>query len=74
MEHGALVRVTQQSRRGDVLGQFAYPLEKIFAASDPTSPWGPALRGGERSLVLVSDDNFADDAVTQFVALGIRSR
>ncbi|MFF3262975.1 esterase-like activity of phytase family protein [Streptomyces sp. NPDC002932] len=158
LEHGALVRVTQQSRGGDVLGQFAYPLEKIFAASDPSSPWGPdtgvssilafpddpsrylvlerswvagsgykirlydattrgatdvrnvdslagqrvqpmrkklvadfddlglstvdntegmtwgpALRGGERSLVLVSDDNFADDAVTQFVALGIRS-
>ena len=22
-------------------GQFAYPLEKIFAPSDPTSPWGP---------------------------------
>lgn len=157
LEHGALVRVTQQSRKGAVLGQFAYPLEKIFTASDPTSPWapdtgvpsilafpddpsrylvlertwvagsgykirlfdattrgatevrnldslaghgvvpmrkklvadfadlglstvdntegmtwGPALRGGERSLVVVSDDNFADDAVTQIAALGIR--
>ncbi|MFC8826026.1 esterase-like activity of phytase family protein [Streptomyces sp. NPDC057137] len=159
LERGALVRVTQQSRDGAVLGQFAYPLEKIFAESDPSSPWppdtgvpsilafpedpsrylvlerswvagsgykirvydattrgatevrnidslagqrvvpmrkklvadfgdlglstvdntegmtwGPALPGGERTLVLVSDDNFADDAVTQIVALGVRDR
>lgn len=157
LRNGALVRVTQQSREGDVLAQYAYPIEKIFAESDPTSPWppdtgvpsilafpddpsrylvlerswvagsdykirlydattrgatdvqrvdslqgrrvvpmrkklvadfddlalstvdntegmtwGPVLRGGERTLLLVSDDNFADDAVTQIVALGIR--
>ncbi|MFF7364324.1 esterase-like activity of phytase family protein [Streptomyces sp. NPDC008125] len=157
LENGALVRVTQQSRDGDVLAQYAYPIEKIFAASDPTSPWppdtgvpsilafpddpsrylvlerswvagsdykirlydattrgatdvqrvdsltgrrvvpmrkklvadfddlnlstvdntegmtwGPVLRGGERTLLLVSDDNFASDAVTQIVALGLR--
>lgn len=157
LEHGALIRVTRQNRAGKVLGQFAYPLEKIFTASDPTSPWapdtgvpsilafpgdpsrylvlertwvagagykirlydattrgatevqhldsltgqkvvpmrkqlvadfadlglstvdntegmtwGPALPSGERTLVLVSDDNFAQDAVTQIVALGIR--
>lgn len=159
LDHGALVRVTQQSRRGRVLGQFTYPIEKIFAASDPSSPWGPdtgvpsilafpddpsrylvlerswvagsdykirvydattrgatdvrdidslagqrvvpmrkklvadfddlglstvdntegmtwgpTLPTGERTLVLVSDDNFADDAVTQIVALGISTR
>ncbi|MFJ6567432.1 esterase-like activity of phytase family protein [Streptomyces sp. NPDC091292] len=157
VEHGALIRVTQQSRNGAVLGQFAYPLEKIFAESDPSSPWppdtgvasilafpgdpsrylvlertwvagagfkiriydattrgatdvrrmdslagqrvvpmhkklvadfadlglstvdntegmtwGPTLRNGERTLLLVSDDNFAEDEVTQIVALGIR--
>ncbi|MFE5911926.1 esterase-like activity of phytase family protein [Streptomyces wedmorensis] len=157
LEHGALVRVTRQTRGGRVLGQFAYPLEKIFAESDPTSPWapdtgvpsllafpddpdrylvlertwvagsgykirlydattrgatdvqamdslagrpvvamrkklvadfhtlglstvdntegmtwGPDLPTGERSLILVSDDNFADDAVTQIVALAVR--
>ncbi|MFC8508354.1 esterase-like activity of phytase family protein [Streptomyces sp. NPDC057411] len=158
-EHGALVRVTKQRRDGSVLGQFAYPLEKIFAVNDPNSPWGPdtgvpsilafpddpdrylvlertwvagagykvrlfeaTTRGatdvkdldslatdgeavkpmrkklvadfhdlglstvdntegmtwgpylgrGERALILVSDDNFAEDAVTQLVALGIR--
>ncbi|MGW0120792.1 esterase-like activity of phytase family protein [Streptomyces sp. NPDC003327] len=155
--HGALVRVTQQTRAGRVLGQFAYPIEKIFAESDPDSPWGPdtgvpsllafpddpdrylvlertwvagsgykirlydattrgatdvravdALAGatvtpmrkrlvadfhalglstvdntegmtwgptlpsGERTLILVSDDNFAADAVTQIVALALR--
>ncbi|THA24566.1 esterase-like activity of phytase family protein [Streptomyces sp. RKND-216] len=157
LEHGALIRVTQQNRQGQVRGQFAYPLEKIFAESDPTSPWGPdtgvpailafpddpdrylvlertwvagagykirlydatthgatdvrdmgslngrevapmrkkpvadfddlglstvdntegmtwgpTLPNGEQTLILVSDDNFAENAVTQIVALGIR--
>ncbi|MFD0370474.1 esterase-like activity of phytase family protein [Streptomyces sp. NPDC127114] len=157
LEHGALVRVTKQARGGEVLGQFAYPIEKIFAASDPNSPWGPdtgvpsllafpddpdrylvlertwvagagykirvydattrgatdvratdslagqpvvpmskklvvdldtlglssiqntegmtwgpELPSGERSLILVSDDNFSDEEVTQIVALAIR--
>lgn len=157
LNRGALIRVTQQSRKGHVLGQFAYPLEKIFAKPDPSSPWppdtgvpailaypgdpgrylvlertwvagagfkiriydattrgatkvqnmdsltgqtvvpmrkelvadfhdlglstvdntegmtwGPTLPGGERTLLLVSDDNFAEDEVTQIVALGIR--
>ncbi|NML52530.1 esterase-like activity of phytase family protein [Streptomyces sp. R302] len=157
LDNGALVRVTRQNRAGRVLGQFAYPLEKIFAESDPNSPWapdtgvpsilafpdqphrylvlertwvagagykirvfdattrgatdvrkmdslagqavtpmrkrlvvdfdtlgltavdntegmtwGPELPSGERLLILVSDDNFADDAITQVVALGLR--
>lgn len=157
LTHGALVRVTRQTRGGRVLGQFAYPIEKIFAASDPTSPWGPdtgvpsllafpndperylvlertwvagsgykirlydtttrgatdvrsldslagqpvapmrkrlvadfhtlglstvdntegmtwgpTLPSGERSLILVSDDNFDKEAVTQIVALALR--
>ncbi|MEE1796831.1 esterase-like activity of phytase family protein [Streptomyces sp. BE308] len=157
LERGALVRVTQQNRKGDVLGQFAYPLEKIFTASDPSSPWapdtgvpsilafpddpsrylvlertwvagagykirifdattrgatevqkmdslagqrvlpmrkklvadfhdlglptientegmtwGPDLPGGERTLLLVSDDNFSQEEATQIVALGVR--
>lgn len=157
VNHGALVRVTRQSRDGRVLGQFAYPLEKIFAENDPDSPWGPDtgvpsilafpdrpdrylvlertwvagagykirlfdattrgatdvqetdslagrpvvpmrktlvadfdtlglsavdntegmtwgpdLPSGERLLLLVSDDNFAEEAITQIVALGIR--
>ncbi|MFD4372570.1 esterase-like activity of phytase family protein [Streptomyces sp. NPDC058486] len=157
LTRGALVRVTQQTRGGHVLGQFAYPVEKIFAPSDPTSPWGPdtgvpsllafpndpdrylvlertwvagsgykirlydattrgatdvkavdslagqpvvpmrkklvadfhtlglstvdntegmtwgpTLPSGERTLILVSDDNFDKDAVTQIVALALR--
>ncbi|MFJ4920346.1 esterase-like activity of phytase family protein [Streptomyces sp. NPDC088725] len=157
LELGALVRLTRQSRTGEVLGQFAYPLDKILTKPDPSSPWppdagvpsivafrddpsrylvlerswvagsgfrirlydtttrgatvmenldslagqkvipmrkelvadftdlglstvdniegmtwGPTLRNGERTLLLVSDDNFADDEVTQIVALGIR--
>ncbi|MFF9221794.1 esterase-like activity of phytase family protein [Streptomyces viridosporus] len=157
VNNGALVRVTQQNRDGRLLGQFAYPLEKIFAENDPDSPWGPDtgvpsilafpdqpnrylvlertwvagagykirlfdattrgatdvreidslagqpvvpmrkklvadfdtlglsavdntegmtwgpdLPSGERLLILVSDDNFAQEAITQIVALGIR--
>ncbi|MFB7512303.1 esterase-like activity of phytase family protein [Streptomyces sp. NPDC056144] len=34
--------------------------------------WGPDLPSGERTLILVSDDNFAAEAITQVVALGIR--
>ncbi|MCP2270384.1 esterase-like activity of phytase family protein [Actinokineospora diospyrosa] len=34
--------------------------------------WGPRLRTGERSLLLVSDDNFSATQVTQVVALGVR--
>jgi 3-phytase len=40
-EHGSLARVTLHSRRGAVLAQFAYPLEPLFAVSDPDSPWSP---------------------------------
>ncbi|WMX48565.1 esterase-like activity of phytase family protein [Streptomyces roseicoloratus] len=157
LRNGALVRVTKQTRGGEVLGQFAYPVEKIFAASDPNSPWGPdtgvpsllafpddpdrylvlertwvagagykirvydattrgatdvramdslagrsvvpmrktlvvdldtlglsgiqntegmtwgpVLPTGERSLILVSDDNFSDEEATQIVALAVR--
>jgi hypothetical protein len=34
--------------------------------------WGPKLRNGTRTLLLVSDDNFAATQVTQVVALAIR--
>lgn len=34
--------------------------------------WGPRLPTGERSLVLVSDDNFSPDQTTQVIALAIR--
>ncbi len=34
--------------------------------------WGPTLRSGERTLLLVSDDNFSASQVSQVVALAIR--
>jgi len=34
--------------------------------------WGPRLPNGERTLVLVSDNNFAATQVTQFIALAVR--
>jgi 3-phytase len=35
--------------------------------------WGPRLPTGERTLVLVSDDNFSSDEVTQVIALALRA-
>ncbi|WP_326567346.1 esterase-like activity of phytase family protein [Amycolatopsis rhabdoformis] len=35
--------------------------------------WGPALPNGERSLVLVSDNNFSATQVTQVIALAVPS-
>jgi hypothetical protein len=33
--------------------------------------WGPVLENGSRSLVLVSDNNFNDSQVTQFIAIEV---
>ncbi|MER7010435.1 esterase-like activity of phytase family protein [Saccharopolyspora sp. NPDC000359] len=38
-EHGALSRITVQTRTGHVLGQYAYPLDPVFAES-PTGGFG----------------------------------
>lgn len=35
--------------------------------------WGPELENGHRSLVLVSDDNFNEDQVTQFIVLDVEA-
>jgi hypothetical protein len=153
-EHGALSRITVQTRSGRVVAQYAYPQEPIFAQAVPPGAfattgvvaiveagpnrflllersfvtgvgnkvrlfeidlrgatnvarldslagqeikpvrkklvadmadfglstvdniegmtWGPRLRTGERSLLLVSDDNFSATQVTQVVALALR--
>ncbi len=153
-EKGALSRVTVQARTGQILAQYAYPQEPVFAvpnpptaaagngvsamvAADPLDPtrfllverafvtgagnrvrifeastagatnvlnksldkakpmhkrlladlagfklstvdniegitWGPRLPSGERTLLLVSDDNFSATQVTQIVALAVR--
>ncbi|MEV6337110.1 esterase-like activity of phytase family protein [Nocardia vinacea] len=34
--------------------------------------WGPRLPSGERTLILVSDNNFSDKQVTQIVALAVQ--
>ncbi|MGW0245468.1 esterase-like activity of phytase family protein [Nocardia goodfellowii] len=146
---GALTRITVQARTGQLLAQYAYPLDPVFTegpgsngitsilAVDPLDPakflvversfvegagnrirlyetdlgtatnvlnapldharpatkrlladlnefglstvdniegstWGPRLPSGERTLLLVSDDNFNDEQVTQFIALALR--
>jgi hypothetical protein len=45
------------------------PLDKIDNVEGMT--WGPRLPSGERSLVVVSDNNFSAAQVTQLVALAV---
>ncbi|MDR7302037.1 esterase-like activity of phytase family protein [Haloactinomyces albus] len=156
-EHGALGRITVQNRSGQVLSQYAYPMDPVFAsppkggsanngvseilAVNRGNPfrylvlersyvsgvgnsirihridtrgaddvravdslrgtevqpvrkellvdlsefeglstidniegmtWGPRLPSGERTLVLVSDDNFSASQTTQIIALAVR--
>ncbi|MFF5985826.1 esterase-like activity of phytase family protein [Prauserella flavalba] len=46
------------------------PLEHVDNVEGMT--WGPRLATGERSLLLVSDDNFSGGQVTQVIALALR--
>lgn len=76
---------TEVGGMDSLVGQRVVPMRKKLVADfhdlglstvDNTEgmTWGPILPNGERTLILVSDDNFADDAVTQIVALGVRVR
>ncbi|WP_433266849.1 esterase-like activity of phytase family protein [Actinosynnema sp. CS-041913] len=47
-----------------------FPLPAIDNVEGLT--WGPRLPTGERTLVLVSDDNFAAEEFTRFIALAVR--
>ena len=47
-----------------------YPLSTVDNLEGMT--WGPTLPSGERTLVLVSDNNFSDTQVTQFIGLAVR--
>jgi hypothetical protein len=47
-----------------------FPLSTVDNVEGMT--WGPQLPNGERSLILVSDNNFSAGQVTQFIALAVR--
>jgi hypothetical protein len=47
-----------------------FPLSTVDNVEGMT--WGPKLPTGERTLLLVSDDNFAATQVTQVIALAVR--
>ncbi|MEU5690597.1 esterase-like activity of phytase family protein [Actinosynnema sp. NPDC020468] len=49
------------------LADFPLPTDNVEGLT-----WGPRLPTGERTLVLVSDDNFSPDWSTQFIALALR--
>lgn len=77
--HGA----TNIARYDSIAGAHIKPVHKKLVADLADFPlstvdnvegmtWGPRLRSGERTLVLVSDDNFAASQVTQVIALAVR--
>jgi len=47
-----------------------HPLSKVDNVEGMT--WGPDLPNGDRTLLLVSDDNFATSQVTQLIAFAVR--
>ncbi|NYI88482.1 hypothetical protein HNR02_001805 [Amycolatopsis endophytica] len=47
-----------------------YPLSKVDNVEGMT--WGPTLPGGDRTLLLVSDDNFSTSQITQVIAFAVR--
>jgi hypothetical protein len=70
-------------RDQDVLADGVKPVRKKLLADLDDFPlpvidnvegltWGPRLASGERSLLLVSDDNFAAEEFTRFIALALR--
>ncbi|MEU4739009.1 esterase-like activity of phytase family protein [Actinosynnema sp. NPDC023658] len=70
-------------RDQDVLAADVRPVRKKLLADLDDFPlpvidnvegltWGPRLASGERTLLLVSDDNFAAEEFTRFIALALR--
>ncbi|WP_086818708.1 esterase-like activity of phytase family protein [Allokutzneria sp. NRRL B-24872] len=53
-----------------VLDLAELPMKAVFNIEGMT--WGPPLSTGERSLVLVGDDNFTQEEATQVIALALR--
>jgi hypothetical protein len=64
---GADVRPVQKTLLADLS---SLGLSKVDNVEGMT--WGPRLPTGERSLVLVSDDNFAPSQTTQVIALAVK--
>ncbi|MBB5958673.1 3-phytase [Saccharothrix tamanrassetensis] len=63
-------RAVQPVRKRLVADLDDFPLPVIDNVEGLT--WGPRLPSGERTLVLVSDDNFAAEEFTRFIALAVR--
>jgi hypothetical protein len=74
---------TDIARYDSIAGQDIRPVHKKLVADLADFPlstvdnvegmtWGPRLRTGERTLLLVSDDNFSATQVTQVIALAVR--
>lgn len=64
---GVHIKPVHKKLVADIAG---FPLSTVDNVEGVT--WGPRLRSGERTLLLVSDDNFAASQVTQVIALALR--
>ena len=68
--HDALTDEVRPVRKRQLADLHDFPLPVIDNVEGLT--WGPRLPSGERTLLLVSDDNFAAEEFTRFIALALR--
>ncbi len=52
----------------DLNGTDVTPIDNVEGIT-----WGPKLENGNPTLILVSDNNFSETQVTQFIALEVAS-
>jgi hypothetical protein len=70
----SLVGAAFQPLSREVLLELPIPLQGLLLDNIEAIAWGPVLANGNRSLILVSDNNFSRLQTTQFLALEIAAR
>ena len=63
-----------QAMSREVLLELPIPLQGLLLDNIEAIAWGPVLANGNRSLILVSDNNFSRLQTTQFLALEVLPR
>ncbi|WP_291014250.1 esterase-like activity of phytase family protein [Hydrogenophaga sp.] len=70
----SLLGTTFQPLSREVLLELPIPLQGLLLDNIEAIAWGPVLANGNRSLILVSDNNFSRLQSTQFLALEVLPR
>jgi len=67
----SLVGVTYKPMKRELLLEMPIVYQGVKIDNIEGISWGPRLANGHRTLVLVADNNFADNQVTQFMAFEV---